>query len=60
MIKMADTKPADNKPLPNEVVISLYATAEKIYPRSTFGFFTKWRWAMIWLTQIIFLWNSMA
>ena len=54
MIKMADTKPADNKPLPNEVVISLYATAEKIYPRSTFGFFTKWRWVMIWLTQIIF------
>jgi cytochrome c oxidase accessory protein FixG len=54
MIKTADTKPADNKPLPNEVVISLYATAEKIYPRSTFGFFTKWRWAMIWLTQIIF------
>ena len=24
-------------------VINLYAAAEKIYPRSTFGFFTKWR-----------------
>ncbi|HEY0842766.1 cytochrome c oxidase accessory protein CcoG [Methylotenera sp.] len=35
-------------------VIHLYAAAEKIYPRSTFGFFTKWRWAMIWLTQIVF------
>ena len=38
----------------NEVVISLYASQGKIYPRSTFGFFTKWRWVMIWLTQIVF------
>ncbi|MDP1657754.1 MAG: cytochrome c oxidase accessory protein CcoG [Methylotenera sp.] len=38
----------------NEVVISLYTAQDKIYPRSTFGFFTKWRWAMIWLTQIVF------
>jgi len=35
-------------------VINLYAAAEKIYPRSTFGFFTKWRWVMIWLTQLVF------
>lgn len=35
-------------------VINLYAAAEKIYPRSTFGFFTKWRWVMIWLTQLFF------
>ncbi|MDP2153056.1 MAG: cytochrome c oxidase accessory protein CcoG [Methylotenera sp.] len=35
-------------------VINLYAAAEKIYPRSTFGFFTKWRWVLIWLTQIVF------
>jgi cytochrome c oxidase accessory protein FixG len=32
----------------------LYAAADKIYPRSTFGFFTKWRWVMIWLTQLVF------
>ena len=38
----------------NEVVISLYASHDKIYPRSTFGFFTKWRWALIWITQIAF------
>lgn len=37
-----------------EVVISLYAAQEKIYPRHIFGFFTKWRWAMIWLTQLFF------
>ncbi len=38
----------------NEVVISLYASQDKIYPRSTFGFFTQWRWVMIWITQIVF------
>lgn len=36
------------------VVINLYAAADKIYPRSTFGFFTKWRWVTIWLTQLVF------
>jgi len=54
MSKIADTKPSDDKTSPNEVVINLYAAAEKIYPRSTFGFFTKWRWVMIWLTQLFF------
>ncbi|MDP3210525.1 cytochrome c oxidase accessory protein CcoG [Methylotenera sp.] len=54
MIKKTDTKPSNNKNLQNEAVIHLYAAADKIYPRSTFGFFTKWRWAMIWLTQIVY------
>ncbi len=54
MIKKEDIKPADNKTSANETVINLYAAAEKIYPRSTFGFFTKWRWVMIWLTQLVF------
>ena len=54
MIKKTDAKPVDNTNQPNEAVINLYAAADKIYPRSTFGFFTKWRWVMIWLTQIVF------
>lgn len=37
-----------------EVVVSLYAASEKIYPRSIFGYFAKWRWVMIWLTQLFF------
>jgi len=45
----------DNKPdSSQEAVISLYAAQDKIYPRSTFGFFTKWRWVMVWITQIVF------
>lgn len=45
----------DTKRAPSEaVIINLYAAADKIYPRSTSGFFTKWRWVMIWLTQLFF------
>jgi cytochrome c oxidase accessory protein FixG len=45
----------ETKKAPTEaVIINLYAAADKIYPRSTSGFFTKWRWAMIWLTQLVF------
>lgn len=36
------------------VVASLYEAQHKIYPRSIFGYFTKWRWAMVWLTQLFF------
>lgn len=39
---------------PKEVVISLYKAEDKIYPRSIFGYFAKWRWVMIWLTQLFF------
>lgn len=35
-------------------VISLYAKQEKIYPRSVDGWFFRWRWAMVWLTQVVF------
>jgi hypothetical protein len=27
---------------------------QKIYPRSVSGRFAQWRWAMVWLTQIVF------
>ena len=54
MNRTTDIQSTNEDTFKNEVVINLYAAAEKIYPRSTFGFFTKWRWAMIWLTQIVF------
>jgi len=34
--------------------VSLYEAQKKIYPRSTSGYFTNWRWIMIWITQIVF------
>ena len=33
---------------------SLYAAQEKIYPRSVSGFFSRWRWAVVVLTQLVF------
>ena len=38
----------------DEELISLYAAHEKIYPRSVSGFFTQWRWATVFLTQLVF------
>jgi cytochrome c oxidase accessory protein FixG len=45
-------------PGPAEVVIHLYEKAPEIYPRArvgpTLGRFQRWRWVMVWLTQIVF------
>ncbi len=35
-------------------VISLYVSERKIYPRSVEGWYVKWRWALVWLTQLLF------
>ncbi|WP_232788380.1 cytochrome c oxidase accessory protein CcoG [Macromonas nakdongensis] len=37
-----------------DIEISLYASRQKIYPRSVSGLFSRWRWALVWLTQIVF------
>jgi cytochrome c oxidase accessory protein FixG len=51
-----------------EAVQSLYAKRVEIYPRSKIGgglaWFQKWRWATVWITQIVFyglpwlVWND--
>ncbi|HEY8049427.1 MAG TPA: cytochrome c oxidase accessory protein CcoG [Ramlibacter sp.] len=33
---------------------SLYEAQKKIYPRAVTGRFAQWRWAFVWLTQIVF------
>ena len=35
-------------------MVSLYAAHQKIYPRSVAGFFSNWRWGMVFLTQLVF------
>jgi len=35
-------------------MVSLYEAHRKIYPRSVSGLFSNWRWAMVWLTQLVF------
>lgn len=46
------TPPAQNGV--REEVVSLYKKTEKIYPREVHGTFIKWRWVLVWLTQIVF------
>ena len=49
---------------PDEVEISLYQSSKKIYARSVKGLFNTWRWALVWITQIVFyglpwlVWNN--
>ncbi|HSV44982.1 MAG TPA: 4Fe-4S binding protein, partial [Ramlibacter sp.] len=33
---------------------SLYEAHQKIYPRSVSGRFARWRWAFVFLTQLVF------
>ncbi|MCB1889058.1 MAG: cytochrome c oxidase accessory protein CcoG [Rhodocyclaceae bacterium] len=33
---------------------SLYAVREKVYVRAVSGLFAKWRWGLVWFTQILF------
>ncbi len=37
-----------------EQAINLYEVRRKIYPRAVHGWFAAWRWALVWLTQLIF------
>jgi len=36
------------------VLVSLYAKQQKIQPRSVSGWFQNWRWALVWVTQLVF------
>ncbi|MDM0021608.1 cytochrome c oxidase accessory protein CcoG [Variovorax sp. J22R187] len=50
------------KPPPRTVIpiavaeesVGLYAAHQKIYPRSVSGYFARWRWALVFATQLVF------
>jgi cytochrome c oxidase accessory protein FixG len=50
--------PAGNAPGGAEVIESLYAKRVEIYPRAqiggSLGWFQRWRWALVWITQLVF------
>ena len=51
------TEPAHNLALAaisNDVETALYEVRRKIYPRAVHGWFAGWRWALVWLTQLVF------
>ena len=42
------------EPAASATTASLYASEKKIYPRRVAGLFARWRWAFVWITQIVF------
>ena len=36
------------------VLVSLFEAQKTIHPRTVSGFFSNWRWGMVWLTQLVF------
>jgi cytochrome c oxidase accessory protein FixG len=41
-------------PVPAAGEQSLYEAQKKVYPRTVKGRFASWRWALVWLTQVVF------
>ena len=39
---------------PQPVVINLYQAQKKLYPKAVHGVFARWRWAAVWLTQLLY------
>ena len=35
-------------------IVAMYVSERKIYPRSVSGWFARWRWGLVWLTQLLF------
>ena len=35
-------------------IVSLYQAQKKIYPRAVSGAFARWRWTLVWITQLAF------
>jgi len=48
------TAPIEPPPGADAEMVSLYQAHKKIYPRSVSGVFSRWRWILVFLTQIIF------
>jgi cytochrome c oxidase accessory protein FixG len=38
----------------DEPAQGLFVSEKKVYPRTVTGVFAQWRWAFVWLTQIVF------
>ena len=58
MDSSAPASPASRKIIPiapaGAETGGLYEATKKIYPRSVRGVFARWRWAMVFLTQLVF------
>jgi cytochrome c oxidase accessory protein FixG len=49
-----DKGPIEPPPGADADMVALYEAHKKIYPRSVSGVFSRWRWALVFLTQLVF------
>ena len=49
-----DRSPIEAPPGAEPEMVALYEAHKRIYPRSVSGYFVKWRWALVFLTQLVF------
>jgi len=57
MARVIPIRPVPSAPTPGgegPELISLYARQKTIYARSVNGWFSRWRWAFVWITQAVF------
>ncbi|MBW8831267.1 MAG: cytochrome c oxidase accessory protein CcoG [Burkholderiales bacterium] len=57
MSRVISIRPVTSDPQPQgdgPELVSLYAKQKKIYVRSVTGWFSTWRWILVWLTQVVF------
>ncbi len=54
IVPSAEPAPVDAAIAADPEMVSLYEAHKKIYPRSVSGLFSNWRWAMVWITQLVF------
>lgn len=48
----AESNPTDGAP--DTQTVRLLEVSRKIYPRAVTGLYARWRWAMVWLTQLVY------
>ncbi|WP_425353627.1 cytochrome c oxidase accessory protein CcoG [Rhodoferax aquaticus] len=54
IVESSDKGPIEPPAGADAELIALYEAHKKIYPRSVSGFFSRWRWATVFLTQLVF------
>ena len=51
---MSNASPAADPQGPAGAIVSLYQTEQTIHPRAVSGWFARWRWALVWATQVLY------
>ncbi len=54
IVVSSDRSPIEAPPGADQEMVDLYEAHKRVYPRSVSGYFARWRWALVFLTQLVF------